>query len=57
MSTYKIIQLNRRHTAVHTRDDLLGDRNGVDMVHVKTIAQSRDASCDLVELHTLHTTI
>ncbi len=40
-------------TSVDTGDDLLGDRYGIDVVHVKTIAESGDSGCDLVELDTL----
>lgn len=48
--TDKIVQLDGCNTSVDTTDDLLRDLDRVDMVHVKTIAQSRDTRRDLVEL-------
>jgi hypothetical protein len=48
--TDEIVKLDCRDTTVYTVDDLLCDHDGVDMVHVKTITQSRDTRCDLVEL-------
>lgn len=38
--TDKIVQLDGCDTSVNTTDDLLCDLDRVDMVHVKTIAQS-----------------
>jgi hypothetical protein len=38
---------------VDTRDDLLCDLCGVDMLRVKAITQSRNTSCDLIELNAL----
>jgi hypothetical protein len=38
---------------VDTRDDFLGDSCGIDMFGIKSITQSRDTGCDLVELDTL----
>jgi hypothetical protein len=35
---YKIVKLSRCDTSIDTRDDLLGDGDGVDMVRVKAIA-------------------
>ena len=51
--SYKIVELNSGDTSVDTRDDLLGDGYGVDMVHVKAITQPRDTGSNLVELNTL----
>jgi hypothetical protein len=51
--SYQIIQLGRCHATIDTGDDLLGDGDRVDMVHVKAIAQTRDTRCDLVELDAL----
>lgn len=53
LGTYKIIKLDSRHTTVHARDDLLGNGDGVDVVGVEAVTQSRDTSSDLVELDTL----
>jgi hypothetical protein len=38
---------------VDTRDDLLGDCCGVNMFGVESVTQSRNTSCDLVELNAL----
>ncbi len=51
--TYKIVQLGGRDAAIHARDDLLGDGDWVNMVHVEAIAEAGDACCDLVELDAL----
>lgn len=51
--TDEIVQLDGCDTSVDTTDDLLRDLDRVDMVHVKTIAQSRDTRRDLVELDAL----
>lgn len=51
--THEIVELCCRHATIHTRDDLLGDSHGVDVVHVEAVTQPRDAGCDLVELDTL----
>lgn len=53
MDTDKVVQLDGCDTSVDTTDDLLCDLHRVDMVHVKTIAQSRDTRRDLVELDAL----
>jgi hypothetical protein len=50
---YKIVKLNRCNTLVHTGDNLLRDCCCVDMLGVETITQTRDSSCDLVELNAL----
>ena len=51
--TYQIVKFYCRDTLIDTRDDLLGDCSSVDMFGVKTITQSRNTSCDLVELNAL----
>lgn len=51
--TDKIVQLDGCDTSVDTTNDFLGDLNRVDVVHVQTIAQSRDTRRDLVELDAL----
>lgn len=51
--TNEIIQLDGRDTSVDTANDLLRDLDGVDMVHVQTVAQPRDTRGDLVELDAL----
>jgi hypothetical protein len=38
---------------VDTRDNLLSDGCGIDVLSVEAITQTRDTSCDLVELDTL----
>ena len=38
---------------VDTRDDLLGDCCSIDMFGIESITQSRDTSCDFVELNAL----
>lgn len=54
---YQIIKLSRCDTTIHTRDDLLGDGNGVDMVHIKAVAEAGDTCCDLVELNAFLTPV
>ena len=49
----QIVELCCCDTTVDTRDDLLGDGDWVDVVRIKPIAQTRDASCDFVELNAL----
>ena len=51
--TYKVVKLYRCDTLVDTRDDLLGDCCSIDMFGVQSITQSRNTSCDLVELNAL----
>lgn len=51
--TYQVIKLNGSDTTIHTRDDLLGDGNGVNMVGVESVTQTRYTGGDLVELDTL----
>lgn len=51
--TDKIVQLDGCDTSIDTTNDFLGDLNRVDVVHVQTIAQSRDTRRDLVELDAL----
>lgn len=51
--TYQVIKLDGSDTAIHTRDDLLGDSNGVDMVGVEAVTQTRYTGGNLVELDTL----
>lgn len=51
--TYKIIELNGGDTTIDTRDDLLGDGDRVDVVHVEAITQPGDTGRDLVELNAL----
>jgi hypothetical protein len=41
------------HTAIDTRDDLLGDGDGINVVHVQTVTQSGNTGSDLVELNSL----
>jgi len=52
MATYEVVQLNSGDTLVNTRDDLLCDCCGVDMLGIQSVTQSGDTSCDLVELNT-----
>lgn len=51
--THQIIELNGGDTTIDTRDNLLGDGDGIDMVHVQTVTQSGNTGRDLVELNTL----
>jgi hypothetical protein len=51
--TYKIIKLYRCNTLVDTRDDFLCDGSCVNMFGVEAITQTRNSSCDLVELNAL----
>ena len=51
--TYQVIKLYCRNTLVDTRDDLLCDCSCINMVGIESVAQSRDTSCDLVELNAL----
>jgi hypothetical protein len=51
--TNQVVQLHGRNALVDTRDDLLGDGNGIDMIWVEAIAQAGNASGDLVELDAL----
>jgi hypothetical protein len=39
MYTYEIVKLNSGNTSVDTRDDLLGDGNGVDVVRIEAVTQ------------------
>ena len=48
---YQIVQLHGCDTFVNSRDDLLGDGGGIDMIWVQAIAQSGHTCCDLVELY------
>jgi hypothetical protein len=48
---YQIIELYRRDTLVDTRDDLLGNSRGVNMIGVEAVTQPRNTGCDLVELN------
>ena len=52
-NTYKIVKFDSRNTLVDTGDDLLGDCCSIDMFGVESITQSRNTSCDLVELNAL----
>lgn len=52
-STYEIVKLDCGHTTVDTRNDLLGDGDGVDMLRVEAVTQPRDTGSDLVELNAL----
>jgi hypothetical protein len=54
---YQVVELDGGDALVHTRDDLLCDSGGIDMVRVKTVTQSRNSSCDFVELDTLFASI
>lgn len=56
-NTDKIVQLDGCNTSIDTTNDFLGDLNRVYMVHVQTIAQSRDTRRDLVKLNALLTSI
>lgn len=38
--SYEVIQLDGGDTSIDTRDDLLRNGYGINMVHVKTIAQA-----------------
>lgn len=51
--TYQVIKLHSSYALVDARDNLLGDCSGINVLWVKSITQSGDASCDLVELDTL----
>lgn len=51
--TYQVVELDCGNPLVNTGDDSLCDGSGINMFGVKAIAQSRDASSDLIELHTL----
>lgn len=51
--TYEIIQLRGCDTPINTRNHLLGDRDGIDMLHVESITQAGNPRCDLVELNAL----
>lgn len=51
--TYEIVQLDSCDTTVDTRDDLLGNGNRVNVVHVKAVTEPRDTGGDLVELDAL----
>ena len=55
--TYEIVELNGSHTLVDPRDDFLGNGSGVDVLWVKAIAETRNSSCNLVELDTFFSTI
>jgi hypothetical protein len=52
-NAYQIVKLDGGDTSINTRDDLLSDSNGVDMVGVKSVTQTRYTSSDFVELDTL----
>lgn len=47
---HQVVQLDGGNALVNTRDDLLCDSSRIDMVRIKTIAQSRDTRSDFVEL-------
>ena len=51
-TTDKIVQLDSGNATIDAGDDLLRDGDGVDMVHVETIAKPRHPGRDLVELDT-----
>ena len=51
--TYKIVKLNGSDALVDSRDDLLSDGSGINMLSIKAIAETRDTSSDLVKLNTL----
>ena len=55
--TYEVIKLDCGYTLVDTRDDFLCDCCSVNMVGVEAITQSRNTSCDFVELDTLLATV
>lgn len=38
--TYQVVEFNRSHTLVNTRNDLLGNGRGIHMVGIKPITQS-----------------
>lgn len=50
-ATYQIIKFNCRYTLVYAIDDLQSDSSGINMIRVQAITQSRDTSCDLIELN------
>jgi hypothetical protein len=52
-AAYQVVKLHSCDAAIDTRDDLLGDGDGVDVFHIEAVTQSRDTSRDLVELDTL----
>lgn len=51
--SYQIVKLYCGNSLVDTRDNLLCDRSCVNMVCIEAITQSRDTSCDFVELNAL----
>lgn len=53
MCTYEIVKLDRRHTAIDTGYDLLGDGDRVDVLRVEAVTQPRHAGSNFVELHAL----
>lgn len=52
-ATDQVVKLNRRDALIDTRDDLLCNCCGINMLGIETITQTRDSSCDLVELNAL----
>lgn len=54
---YQVIQLNRCYTLVDTRDNLLCNRCGINMLGIESITQSGNTSCDFVKLDTLLTAV
>lgn len=48
---YQVIQLDRVNTLVDTRDDLLGDGSGIDVLRVEAVTKPRHTGSDLIELH------
>ena len=51
LKTYQIVELDGVNTLVDACNDLHGNGCRIDMVWVKTVTQSRDTCCDLVELN------
>ena len=55
--TDKVVEFNSCYTLVDARYNLLGDGSCINMLWIEAIAQSRDTSCDLVELHAFFTSV
>lgn len=55
--TYQIVKFHSCDALVDTRDNFLRDCSSINVFWVKSITQSGDASCDLVELDTLFASI
>jgi hypothetical protein len=49
----QVVELDGSDTLVHSRDDFLGNRGGIDMFAIKTVTETRNSGSDLVELNAL----